>query len=63
MAGALYVVGVAIVRAVAPERTRELLGFDRHTIVQEVPPNAVIDIASTADIAPVPPIGVPARAR
>lgn len=63
MAGALYVVGVAIVRAVAPERTRELLGFDRYTMVQEVPPNAVIDIASTADIAPAAQIGVPARAR
>ena len=62
MAGALYVVGVAIVRAVAPARTKELLGFDRHTIVQEVPPNAVVDIASVA-AARTTPLAAPARAR
>jgi hypothetical protein len=63
LGGALYVVGIAIVRAVAPERTKELLGFDRHAMVQEVPPNAVIDIASVAGAAPSAPLGVPAQAR
>jgi cytosine permease len=63
MAGVLYVVGVAVVRAVAPARTKELLGFDRHTIVQEVPPNAVIDIASVAGLAPRAPMSAPARTR
>jgi purine-cytosine permease-like protein len=62
LAGALYIVGVAIVRAVAPAKTKQLLGFDRHAMTQEVPPHAVIDIASSADVAPSMPLSVPARA-
>jgi hypothetical protein len=32
-------------------------------MLQEVPPHAVIDIASVASVAPAAPIGAPARAR
>jgi hypothetical protein len=42
----LYFVGVALGPALAPARVRELLGFDSHTIAQDMPPSAVIDIAS-----------------
>lgn len=63
MAGVLYIVGVAIVRAVAPADIKRLLGFDQHTIAQEVPPNAVIDIASVGGVAKPAPVPAPARAR
>jgi purine-cytosine permease-like protein len=52
LAGALYLVGVAVVRALAPARTKQLLGFSGLVIDEQVPPDAVIDIASVAGVAP-----------
>ena len=47
MAGVLYIVGVAIVRAVVPN-VKLALGFSKHVIAEEVPTGAVLDIASIA---------------
>lgn len=46
LAGALYLAGVALCRAAAPERLAALLAFDRHARARDVPPRAVIDVAS-----------------
>ncbi|HEY1367383.1 MAG TPA: hypothetical protein VGF23_09730 [Gaiellaceae bacterium] len=64
LAGVLYIAGVAIVRAVAPAKTKELLGFDRNAIAQEVPTHDVIDIASEAERGSRGiPVGAPAHAK
>jgi hypothetical protein len=40
------------VQSLAPARVKELLGFSRIVIHEDVPPAAVIDIASVAGVAP-----------
>ena len=47
-----YVAGVWLVQELAPARVKELLGFSRIVIDEDVPPEAVIDIASVAGVAP-----------
>jgi cytosine permease len=63
LAGALYIVGVAICRAVAPADVKKLLGFDSYWIVRDLPPDAVVDIASVSGAAPRAPVAATARAR
>ena len=60
--GVTYIAGVWLVQAVAPLRVRELLGFSRVVIDEQVPPDAVIDIASVAGVAPGAPARVPTPA-
>ena len=45
IAGALYIVGVAVVRSVVPN-LRNALGFAKYVRDEEVPTAAVVDIAS-----------------
>jgi purine-cytosine permease-like protein len=52
LGGVTYIGGVWLVQALAPDRVKELLGFSRIVINEEVPPDAVIDIASVAGLAP-----------
>jgi hypothetical protein len=52
LGGVTYVAGVWLVMALAPDRVRELLGFSRVLEGEEVAPDAVIDIASVAGVAP-----------
>ena len=52
LGGVTYVAGVALVQSFAPGRLKELLGFSRVVIDEVVPPDAVIDIASVAGVAP-----------
>jgi len=52
LGGVTYVAGVWVVQAFAPDRVKELLGFSRLVIDEDVPPDAVIDIASVAGLAP-----------
>jgi hypothetical protein len=52
LGGVTYVAGVWLVQALAPARVKELLGFSRVVIDEDVPPDAVIDIASVAGVAP-----------
>jgi len=46
LAGALYLVGVGLCRAVAPGAVKGLLAFDTHALTRDVPPRAIVDIAS-----------------
>ena len=52
LGGVTYVAGVWLVQQLAPARVKELLGFSRVVIDEVVPPEAVIDIASVAGVAP-----------
>jgi hypothetical protein len=52
LGGVVYVAGVWLVQQLAPARVKELLGFSRVVIDEQVPPDAVIDIASVAGVAP-----------
>jgi hypothetical protein len=52
LGGVTYVAGVWLVQQFAPTRVKELLGFSRIVIGEDVPPEAVIDIASVAGVAP-----------
>jgi hypothetical protein len=40
------------VHAVAPDRVKRILGFSRLVIQEDVAPDAVIDVASVAGLAP-----------
>src|SRR5262249_53372967 len=64
LGGGTDIAGVWLVQAVAPTRVRELLGFSRVVIDEQVPPEAVIDIASVAGLAPgaAPPVPTPTPA-
>jgi purine-cytosine permease-like protein len=63
LAGVTYIAGVAITRALAGRDIKEALGFSRLVRQEEVPPDAVIDIASLAGVASGAPMSTPARAR
>jgi len=52
LGGVTYIAGVAVVQALAPARVKELLGFSKLVIDEDVPPGAVIDIASVSGVAP-----------
>jgi purine-cytosine permease-like protein len=52
LGGVTYVAGVALVQAFAPARVKQILGFSRNVIGEEVPPEAVLDMASVAGVAP-----------
>jgi len=65
LGGVTYIAGVALVQALAPSRVKELLGFSRSVLAEEVAPDSVLDIASVAGVAPGAgiraPITVPAQ--
>ena len=46
LAGVLYVVGVAVCRAFAPDAITTLLAFDDRALEQQIPPRSVVDVAS-----------------
>jgi cytosine permease len=52
LGGVTYVAGVWLVQALAGDRVKRLLGFSRIVIDEDVPPDAVLDIASVAGLAP-----------
>ena len=62
LGGVTYIAGVALVQALAPARVKELLGFSRVVVDEDVPPEAVLDIASVAGVAPGAAMRVPQTA-
>ncbi len=62
LGGVTYIAGVWLVQQLAPTRVKEILGFSRDVIREQVPPEAVLDIASVAGVAPGAEGAVPAAA-
>ena len=62
LAGALYILGVALCRALAPRAIKTVLGFDTYATTQDVAPHSVVDIAAVASTPARPPLSNPARA-
>jgi purine-cytosine permease-like protein len=58
LGGVTYIAGVALVRALAGDRVKQVLGFSSAVIDEVVEPEAVLDIASVSGVAP----GAPRRA-
>jgi len=59
LGGVTYVAGVALVRMFAGDRLKDVLGFSRTVRDEDVPPGAVLDIASVAGVAPGAAIRAP----
>jgi hypothetical protein len=66
LGGVTYVAGVWLAQALAGDRLKDVLGFSRVVRDEQVAPDAVIDVASVAGVAPgaTPraPVGSPAEA-